>query len=378
MSGRLDPPVRLASIGVGYWGSTLADAVGASQVAEILTCFAPTRAHCDEFAGRRGCGIAPSYEAVLTDPAIEGVILATPNDLHRHEIELAARHGKPVFVEKPIALTAVDAEAATRACAEAGVVLAVGHQTRREPGARQLRSLIDAGELGEIVGVEANISTDTGRSVTPDTWRWSREQCPGGSLIQIGIHHIDTLCYLLGPIERVFGIQRHRFISAPIDDVTVTLLEFRSGVIGHLTSHYATARTIDLRVMGTQGAASYDRALGLRLRRDTRARVVEETIPLPAVDPLVEEMTEFARCIRRGGRPEVGGEEATLALAVVLAAIESGARGVSVSIDEVLSGGSHAAESSQGGVAGGEDGGGCGADDRRQSERGARHGQRRL
>jgi predicted dehydrogenase len=378
MSGRLDPPVRLASIGVGYWGATLADAVVASQSAEIVTCFAPTQAHCEEFAERRGCGVAPSYEAVLADPAVEGVVLATPNDVHRYEIELAARHGKHVFVEKPIALTAVDGQAATRACAEAHVVLAVGHQSRREPGARQLRTLIDAGELGEIVGVEANISTDTGHSVTPDTWRWSREQCPGGPLIQIGIHHIDTLCYLLGPIDRVFGLQRHRLIAAPIDDVTVTLLEFRGGVIGHLTSHYATARTIDIRVMGTKGVATYDRGLGLRLRRDTRARIVEETIPLPAIDPLVEEMTEFARCIRRGDRPEVGGEEATLALAVVLAAIESGVRGASVRIDEFLSGGSHAAESSQGGVAAREDCGGRGADDRRQSERGARHGQRRL
>jgi len=378
MSGRLEPPVRLASIGVGYWGSTLADAVAASPSAEIVACFAPTRSHCERFAEQRGCAIAPSYEAVLGDPAVEGVILATPNDVHRHEIELAARGGKHVFVEKPIALTAADGAAATRVCAEAHVVLAVGHQSRREAGVRQMRALIDAGELGEIVGVEANISTDTGRSVTPDTWRWSREQCPGGPLIQIGIHHIDTLCYLLGPIERVFGIQRHRLIAAPIDDATVTLLEFRSGALGHLTSHYATARTIDIRVMGTKGVASYDRTLGLRLRHDTRTRVVEETIPLPAVDPLIEEMAEFARCIREGGRPEVGGEEATLALAVVLAAVESGQRGTSVGIDEFLSGGSHAAESSQGGVATREDCGGRGADDRRQSERGARHGQRRL
>jgi predicted dehydrogenase len=315
----------------------LADGVAASgAAAEIVTCFAPTRAHAEAFAARRGCKVAASYEAVLGDAAVDGVILATPNDVHRQEVESAARHHKHVFVEKPIALTVSDGQAATRACAEAGTVLAVGHQSRREAGVRQVKALIDAGELGEVVGVEANISTDTGLTVVPGTWRWDRRQCPGGPLIQIGIHHIDTLCYLLGPVARVWGIQRRRLIEAPIDDVTVTLLEFRSGVVGHLTSHYTTARAADIRVIGTKGNACFDRALGLRLRRDTRARVVEETIPLPAADPIAEEIREFAGCIRDGGRPEVGGEEATLALAVVLAAIESGARGRAVEVDDLL------------------------------------------
>ncbi len=330
-------PVRLASIGVGYWGAMLADGVRALRSAEIVTCFAPTRTHCEVFAGRFGCGIASGYEAILADPAVDGVILATPNDVHRQEIELAARHRKHVFVEKPIALTVTDGQAATQACAHAGVALAVGHQSRREAGVRCLKTVIDAGEIGEVIGVEANISTDTGFSVAPGTWRWSREQCPGGPLMQIGIHHIDTLGYLLGPIDRVFGIQKHRLIAAPIDDATVTLLEFQSGVIGHLTSHYATARAADIRIMGTKGNACYDRTLGLRLRHDARMRGVEETIPLAAGDPVAEEMAEFARCIRSGGRPEVGGEEATIALAVVLAAIESGRRGMSVKIDDMLS-----------------------------------------
>jgi predicted dehydrogenase len=315
----------------------LADGVRASGSAEIVTCFAPTRAHSQEFAARRGCAVATSYEAILADPGVDGVLLATPNDVHRAEIELAARHRKHAFVEKPIALTIADGLAATRACAEAGVFLAVGHQSRREAGVRRLKELIDAGELGEVIGVEANISTDTGLSVAPGTWRWSREQCPGGPLMQIGIHHIDTLCYLLGPVDRVFGVQRHRLIAAPIDDATVTLLEFRCGVVGHLTSHYATARAVDIRVMGTKANACYDRTLGLRIRRDTRTRVVEETLPLPAVDPVAEEITEFARCIRKGGRPEVGGEEGTFALAVVLAALESGRQGVGVKVEDLLS-----------------------------------------
>lgn len=185
--------VRFASVGVGAWGRMLADGVRTSGLGEIVTCYAPTHAHCEAFAARYGCQIAPSYEAILDDPTVEAVILATPNDQHRREIEAAAYHGKHVMVEKPIALTVADGIAATRACAQAGVVLAVGHQSRREAGARQLKLLIASGELGEVIGVEANISTDSGWSIKTGQWRWSREQCPGGPLIQIGIHHIDTL-----------------------------------------------------------------------------------------------------------------------------------------------------------------------------------------
>ena len=323
VSANAQGPVRLASVGVGFWGTTLAEGARAAGNVKIVACYAPTEAHARDFAARYGCAVAPSYEAILADPQVEGVLLTTPNSLHRAQIEAAAQHGKHVFVEKPITLTVADAQAATRICAQAGVVLAVGHQDRRTAGIRMLKSLIDSGELGQVVGAEANISTNTGTTVTPGTWRWGREECPGGPLIQIGIHKIDDLCYLLGPIARVFGIQRHRVIAAEIDDASVTLLEFENGAIGQLTSHYATARIMEVRLIGTKANASYDRGLGVSIRRDARNRAVVEVLQLAETDPVCEEIAEFARCIRTGGRPEVGGEEATYALAVVLAAVES-------------------------------------------------------
>jgi len=331
-------PVRLASIGVGNWGTMLAQAVKHSGVAEIGTCFAPTQAHCRVFAERFGCRVSPSYDAILSDPTVEGILLATPNGLHRDQIEQAARHGKHVYVEKPIALSVADAQAATRCCAEHGVTLAVGHQSRRETAIRQLKSLIESGELGQVVGAEANISTGKGLEQSPHDWRWNRAECPGGPLIQIGIHHIDTLCFLLGPVTRVYGVQRRLVASTEAEDATMTLLEFASGVIGHLSSHYVTARAVDLRIMGTKANACYDRLLGIEIRRDTRERVVRETLPLRANDPLCEEITEFAQCVRTGIRPEVGGEEATHALAVVLAAVEANQCGSAVGVRDVIAG----------------------------------------
>jgi len=241
-------------------------------------------------------------------------------------------------VEKPIALTVADGLAATRACAEAGVVLSVGHQQRRETAIRRLKGIMESGDLGQVVCVEANLSTERGMHVAPDAWRWNREECPGGSLIQIGIHLVDTLTYLLGPIVRVFGVQRHLVIPAQIDDATVTLLEFESGVLGHLTSCYCTARVMDIRVMGTEANARYDKMLGLELHKDGRDQALRESVPFQRGDPICEQVAEFARCIREGGRPEVGGDEATYALAVVLAAIESQRRGTPVAVAHVMRG----------------------------------------
>lgn len=328
--------VRLASIGVGLWGKRLAEGVQASGLAKIVTCFAPTRAHCEEFAQRFGCDVSPSYEVILADPEIDGVLLTTPNSLHRGQVEAAALQGKHVFVEKPIALTVADGLTVTRLCAQAGVVLAVGHQLRRQAAIRRLKSLIEANELGQVIGVEANISTSTGLHQEPNHWRWSREQCPGGPLIQIGIHHVDTLCYLLGPIVRVGSLQRRLLAPAEFADATVTLLEFESGVIGTLTSHYVTARTFDIRVIGTSANARYDRLLGLEIRRDTSDRAIRESLPIPDNNPICEEMTEFAQCIRTGERPEVGGEEATFALAVVLAAIKSATHGQTMVVRDLF------------------------------------------
>lgn len=328
-----DKTVKLASIGVGRWGQRLAEGLKSSRQAEIVTCYAPTLQHCQEFSIRFDCEIAPSYQDILDDPIVDGVLITTPNDLHRSQIEEAALHGKHIFVEKPIALTVEDARAATDACARAGVTLAVGHQHRRESAIRQLKSLIDDKVIGEIVGVEAHISTNTGLNQTPDRWRWRREQCPGGPLMQIGIHLIDTLCYLLGPITSVSSMQRHILAPAEFDDATVTLLGIKRGVLGVLVSHYVTARAIDIRVSGTKAIAFYDQLLGLEIRCDTRERAVREAVPVTANDPIQEELVEFIDCIRTGAKPEVGGTEAATALSIVLAAVESARCGQTVLLD---------------------------------------------
>jgi predicted dehydrogenase len=209
------------------------------------------------------------------------------------------------------------------------VILAVEHQTRREPALRRLKEVLDSGGLGAVRLVEANYSTPNGMKIEPGDWRCAEQQCPGGPLIQIGIHAIDSLQYLLGPISRVYSWQGRGGLEVEIAGVTVTLLDFESGVRGYLGSSYVSSFSHWMRVYGTKNNAFCSELGGLTLTEDSweRGEVREHvappadvTAPMPTV---VEEIAEFVRCIRTAETPEIGGQMALRNLAVVLAAVES-------------------------------------------------------
>ncbi|MFP3916153.1 MAG: Gfo/Idh/MocA family protein, partial [Actinomycetota bacterium] len=142
--------VRTASVGLGWWGRELAKAARATGRFEITTCFARTPETRQEFASQVGCATASSLEGVLSDPDVEALLVATSHQSHREIIEAAADAGKHVFVEKPLTLSVEDGRAAVQAAETAGIVLQVGHQRRRLPAHREMRHLIESGEIGDI------------------------------------------------------------------------------------------------------------------------------------------------------------------------------------------------------------------------------------
>lgn len=337
-----DRPARLGMVGLGHWGQQVALAAEPMPELNIVACYSRTSQTRSDFAERFGCRPSPSYADMLRDSSLDGILIMTPNRAHREQVIAAATHGKHVLVDKPISSSIADGVAMIRACQEAGVLLAVGHQTRREKSLRRLKALLAAGNLGTPVMVEGNYSHSGGLQLSQADWRWSRQECPGGSLIQIGIHLIDTLIYLFGPVDRVQSWQHRALTKAEIDDVTCTLLEFKSGLLGYLGSTYASSFSHWLKVYCTERNACYDQLVGLTLTHDTwdsgpvrelvetRARL---TAPIPAVQ---EELAEFVHCMRTGSRLEVDGAQALRSVAVVLAAVESANTGEPVSVDELL------------------------------------------
>ena len=328
-------PVRVASIGMGWWSDVLADAVQRTPKLEIVSCFTRSPEKREAFAKKYGCRAAPSYQEILADPSIDAIINTTPNHVHLETTRAAAQAGKHVFLDKPIAHTVADGKAIAQACKEAGVVLSVGYQRRRESHFRWIRRAIDDGKFGRLVQAEGNISRDREGRLDAASWRSRAEGMPGGVMLQIGIHYTDVLAYLLGPIRAVSARLAQLVLPGENPDVANLVLEHENGALSNLTASYASASEYYLlNVYGKEATASYNLFDGLRVL--SRGGKAPRPVPCEPNDTLVEELGEFADCVRGMARPEVGGEQAVTSLAVIRAGVRSAKEGRRVEIAEIL------------------------------------------
>jgi predicted dehydrogenase len=321
---------------MGWWSDVLADAIQRSKKLKIVGCYTRSEDKRKAFAAKYGCAAATSYEAVLQDRSIEAIINTTPNNVHLKTTRAAAQAGKHVFLDKPIANTVSEGRAIAEACRQAGVVLALGYQRRRESHFRWIRSQIDAGAFGKLVNAEANISRDRLGKIDLNSWRYTSAGMPGGVMLQIGIHYADVLEYLLGPVKSVNGRSAQLVLPGDNPDVASMLLEHENGALSTLNASYASASEYYMmNIYGKEASAYYDMHQGLRLLKRGSER--SEAVPCAKNDTFVEELEEFASAARGDGKPEMGGEAATRSLAVIRAGIVSAREGRRVEVAEILS-----------------------------------------
>jgi predicted dehydrogenase len=343
--------VGLALVGIGSWARVIASAIGRSRKAELVTCFTRSAETRRAFARTHGCDAEESFEALLARGDVDGVYLTTPNAVHAEQAGLAAAAGKHVMVDKPIANTLADGRAMIAACRKAGVVLMIGHDIRRLAGNRGLKRLLDEGVLGDPIMAESSFAHDLGFHLTPDKFRFRGDDsgCPGGALMSMGVHHADTLSYLLGPVESAFAYFSHLYIPAEVEDVNLTIFRFASGVLGYIGCSYAAPKSHWIQLYGTKAKAActvslpevpFDEYLKVWSEVDRYTELIvhpkgrggAEKIALAPGDPILEQIDEFAHCIRTGERPETDGEGGLAALALVRAAIESARTGNQVPV----------------------------------------------
>jgi predicted dehydrogenase len=331
-------PLKVACLGMGWWSDVLADAIVRSGKLEIVACYTRSEEKRAKFAAKYACRAAPSYAAILADRSIEAVINTTPNSVHLETTRAAAEAGKHVFLDKPIANTVADGRAITAACRKAGVVLALGYQRRREGHFRWIRKQIDDGAFGKLVNAEANISRDRLGKIDLSSWRYTAAGMPGGVMLQIGIHYIDVLEYLLGPIRAVTGSLAQLVLPGDNPDVASLIIEHENGALSTLNASYASASEYYLvNVYGKEASAYYDFHQGLRILK--RGSEKSEPVPVPKIDTFVDELEEFAAAVRGDAAPEMGGEGATRSLAVIRAGIRSAREARRVEVAEMLEAG---------------------------------------
>ncbi len=328
--------LRAASIGLGWWSDELAGAVqGKSRHIRIVSCYSRTVAKRDAFAAKFGTAQHTSFEAVLADPKIDAVILTTPHSLHAAHVIQVAQAGKHVFVEKPFTLTAESGRRAADACKAAGVVLAVGHNRRFSAVAQILKAMWDSDDFGTVVHMESNFSVPSGLTYTPDRWRASRTESPAGGLAGLGVHMIDLMCWLAGPVDRVSAQAKRRAVTVDMDDATSALFDFASGPTGYLAHSLVSPYTSFLNIYGTK-ANAFAAVDANQLKVQTPGGQAEPQDVTP-IETLAAELEAFALACDGGPAFSVRPSEAIYTVAVMEAIAASAAKGAApVAVDPAV------------------------------------------
>jgi predicted dehydrogenase len=246
--------IRAAIVGLGWWGRNLVNSVRGSDSILFTTAHTRTQATLDGFCAESGLRWVGSLDAILTDKDIDAVVFATPHTQHPEQVIRAAGAGKHVFVEKPFSLSVAAGSRAKAAADEAGIVLAVGFNRRFHPSMGLLRQAITSGRLGTLVTVNAEQTALHGITLAKDAWRARPDEAPAGAMTAIGVHLVDGMIDLFGPIDQVYAEVARR--AAPlVDDTTDVLLRFKNGASGHIFCSTAATPHYRIAVYGTDGFA---------------------------------------------------------------------------------------------------------------------------
>jgi predicted dehydrogenase len=328
--------IRTAIVGLGRWGQNLVNSVRASQAIRFTTANTRTQATAAGFCADAGLRWVESLDAILIDRDIDAVVFATPHTQHAEQVIRAATAGKHVFVEKPFSLSLADATRAKAAADRAGVVLAVGFNRRFHPSMGLLRDAVTSGRLGTLVTISAEQTALHGIAMTPDAWRARPEEAPAGAMTAIGVHLVDGMIDLFGPIRQVYAEVARR--AAPLaDDTTDVLLRFENGASGHIFCSTAATPHYRMAVYGTKGFAE---VLGhpmatFRLVPAEEGHFVTgtpEVTETPGFNMLTAELEAFAASIALGTPFPTPLKQIMHGVAVFEAVAESAARKQPVAI----------------------------------------------
>jgi predicted dehydrogenase len=277
--------IDAAIIGLGRWGKNIVEAAqGKSKRLRFI----------------RGISKEPElvreFEEAVADPRVQAVFLATPHSFHVRQISAVAAARKPVWCEKPLALTRAEAERAIAACVKAGVPFALGNNKRCFPCMRELKRVVTDGTLGEILHIEGNFSNEHSTRVKGG-WRDDPRESPGGGMTGAGLHVLDAFVNLVGPVVNVDARVYSQKPPPDPRDAAVALLKFESGATGLLATVRAAPLFWRIHVFGSKGSAE--------ARDETSLTVAliggsPETKIYPEADSLGVLLEAFAETVETG------------------------------------------------------------------------------
>ncbi len=303
---------------------------------KVTVCTDISREAGEKFAAQYGCQFVPAYEEVCSHPEVDFVDVCTFPDFRLQPLEIAARHGKSVQVQKPISTNLETARKMIEVARQAGIVLGVVSQHRFDDSTIFVKKAIAQGRLGRILQADAYVKWWRSEAYysRPIKGSWAVEG--GGALINQAVHQVDVLNYLTGGVQEVFGYwqlgARHKIES---EDVICAVMKYTSGATGVIQSSTAfwPGYPERIEIHGTRGTCIFtgDKLTAWDVENDEgEPAPVEKDVMSGASDPMAIPLTPFERqfldfgnAVKNRTQPLVSGEEGLKALEVVLGIYES-------------------------------------------------------
>lgn len=344
-------PLKIAVMGAGLIGQRHIERILAEPRTILSAVIDPSDAGRD-FAASKGASWFSTLAEATAAKRPDGVIVATPNQLHVDNALEAIATEIPVLVEKPIADNAQAAALLVAAGARAGIPILVGHHRRHNPMIRAAKRVLDSGRLGRILTVQATFWV-----AKPDGYfniDWRRQEGAGPTFINL-IHDVDLFRYFFGEVEAVYAMESNSARQYLVEDTVVILLRFASGVLATLNASDAVASPWSwemttgenpafpqrdqfcYQIGGTGGSLAIPQlALWTNAQKpDWLEPLVTEHVPFTPADPLALQLQHFCDVIRREAEPLVSGKEGLATLRVIEAIKASARSGETIHLDKV-------------------------------------------
>jgi predicted dehydrogenase len=326
-------PIRVAQIGVGYWGPNVARSLVSTGKAELRwLCDLNADVLARVAANYPRTRTTTDIRMVLNDPDVQAVAICTPSVTHHDLASQALKAGKHVLVEKPMTTNTKQAEELVRLSEEQSRILMVGHVFQYNLGIRSLKALINSGELGEIYYMDFE-RTNLGPVRTDVNALWD-----------LASHDISILCDLMGRPPDQVSANGKAALNAGIQDVVFATLSYNAGPYAHMHASWLNPRKVRrLNVIGSKKMAIWD-----DLDLKSPLQIVDKRVENPApgldsfleyktlcvdggtfipeirlVPPLQEECDHFLHCVATGSTPRTDGRNGADVVRVLEAATES-------------------------------------------------------
>lgn len=322
------------------WGLIGASNIAATQMIPAMRAQPGSRVvavssgnveHAKRFAQEHGIEhVCSDYQQLLARADVDAVYISSTNELHLPQTLAAARAGKHVLCEKPLALSVADAEQMVRACQEAGVLMATNHHLRNAAVHRRLRALVEQGAIGQVLF--ARVFHAVYLPPVLQGWRIQKPQAGGGVVLDIVVHDADTLRFVLQaePHEVTALTCNSGMAQGALEDGSMAVLRFDNGVLAQIHEAFSTRYAgTGLELHGTLGSLVARDCMTARPTPELRLRTEqgEQVIAIEHEDLYVRGVRLFEAAVRGAGQPAATGADGVASLTVALAVLQSARTG---------------------------------------------------